>query len=56
MKKAKIALIISLLALIALVVVYIMSIREEKPVIVSQREQYQQLLRGDTEDDLPKKK
>ncbi len=46
MKKAKVALVVSLIAFIALLVVYIMSVQAQKPVIVSQREQYQQQLRN----------
>ena len=44
MKKAKIVLILSLLVLIGLLVFFIISNREEKPEVVSQRELYQQEL------------
>ena len=52
MKKVKVALVISLLAFIALLVVYIMSVQAEKPVIVSQRELYQQELRNKENPDM----
>jgi len=44
MKKAKIALILSLLILIGLLVYFYVSRMEEKPEVVSQREKYQQEL------------
>ncbi|MCR5330477.1 MAG: hypothetical protein K6E62_04725 [Lachnospiraceae bacterium] len=44
MKKAKIVLILSLLVLIGILLYFYISTREEKPEVVSQREQYQQEL------------
>ena len=44
MKKSRIVLIVSLLALIVVLVFYIKGRMDEKPVVVSEREQYMQKL------------